>query len=287
MKWVAKSPGKLSRFLEEKLHSHSGKSIRRILEANLCKVNGKLERFASRRLVLGDQIELSPAFKSVKALPKYPDLKTLFETEDFKIVEKPAGFICSPEKVRYAFGPNHFLAHRLDVGTTGLLVIAKKKEARDELMTLFKTREVKKSYLAIVDGCMQRKEGVIETLIVKKGSYHGQVIWGSSPYKGTCAITHFKCLKVGKEASLVLCKPVTGRTHQIRVHMAEIGHPIILDPQYARKYRSNIISSRPLLHAYQLQFTYQEEEIDLKAPLPSDFEEVMAIALLDQTSQYV
>lgn len=279
MKWVAKSPEKLSRFLETKLEGHSGKFIRRMLEANLCRVNGKIERFASRRLNLGDSIELSKAFNSLQA-PKLKNFKTLFENEDFKVIDKPAGFICSPENTKRAFGLNYLLVHRLDVGTTGLLIIAKHPKAKERLSELFKKRLIEKSYLALVDGECSKKEGTIKNNLVKKGSYHGQTIWGSSPHQGLSAITHYQVLEVGKNASLLLVKPETGRTHQIRVHLSLIGHPILMDPQYAREYRSNIISSRPLLHAYELRFTYGNEEIKLRAPIPEDFRKASIKGLL-------
>ena len=180
-----------------------------------------------------------------------------------------------------AFGSNHFLVHRLDKNTTGLLIVAKSSSVRDELMDLFKRRKIKKSYLALVDGIFREKEGTRESLFVKKGSFHGQTIWGSSPHQGLSAITHFKRLKSGKDASLILCEPVTGRTHQIRVHMAEMGHPILVDPQYAREYRSKLFCSRPLLHAYRLQFEFHGKNIDVTAEIPMDMQGVLVKAALE------
>lgn len=272
MKWIAESPEKLSRFLEAKLERHSGKFIRRVLGANLCRVNGKVERFASSCLSQGDVVELSPAFQSVLS-PKLKRLQILYENEDFRIVNKPSGFVCSKEK---SLLKSYELVHRLDKDTTGLLILAKSSKAKSQLIELFKSCSISKSYLALVDGVVLKKEGTIRSLLIKKGSYHGQTIWGSSPYQGQSAITHYKVLDKGKNASLLLVKPETGRTHQIRVHMAEMGHPILVDPQYARTYRSSIVSPRPLLHAYRLQFRYQDQEIDVSAPIPEDFKEASA-----------
>ena len=267
MKWIVESPGKLSRFLEAKLEGHSGKFIRRVLGANLCRVNGKVERFASTSLSQGEIVELSPVFQSVLT-PKLKKIEILYENKDFRIVNKPSGFVCSKEN---SLLKSYELVHRLDKDTTGLLILAKSSKAKTKLIQLFKSFSISKSYLALVDGVVLKKEGTIQSLLIKKGFYHGQTIWGSSPYQGLNAKTYYKVLETGKKASFVLIKPETGRTHQIRVHMAEMGHPILVDPHYARTYRSLIVSPRPLLHAYGLQFKYQDQEIDVRAPIPEDF----------------
>ena len=277
MKWIAKSPEKLSHYLGSKLERYSGKFIRRILDANLCRVNGRVERFASTWISQGDTVELSPAFRSL-CIPKLKKLETLYEHEDFIIVNKPSGFICSREN---SLLRSYELVHRLDKDTTGLLILAKSSEAKTELIKLFKSCSISKSYLALVDGVVLKKEGTIKSLLIKKGSYHGQTVWGSSPYQGLNAITRYKVLETGKKASLLSLKPETGRTHQIRVHMAEMGHAILVDPQYARRYRSSIVSRRPLLHSSRLQFTYQGQQIDIGAPIPEDFKKLQSKVLCE------
>ncbi len=147
-------------------------------------------------------------------------------------------------------------------------------------MEMFERREVAKSYLALVDGIPKDARGTRQSLLVKKGSYEGQTIWGSGQ-KGLTAITHWKRIAVGNHASLILCEPVTGRTHQIRVHMAEMGHPILVDRQYAKVFRSTLFIQRPLLHAYRLQFTFQGKEIDVIAPIPADLREALSLAAIE------
>lgn len=269
MKWIVYRAGNLVGFLSSQLEGHSNKFLRRLLEANLCRVNGKVERFASRKVSKGDVIELAPSFQTLLH-PKLYQFKTVFENDALKIVNKPAGFVCSPQETLKIFGPQVSLVHRLDKDTTGLLILAKKKSVHDTLLQIFKERQIQKKYLALVDGCVRQKEGTRESLLIKKGSYHGQTIWGSSPNQGLKAITHFRRLKVGKESTLMECTPVTGRTHQIRVHMAEMGHPILIDPQYARSYRSNVFCQRTLLHAYQLDFVFDGEEIHAQVEVPED-----------------
>lgn len=267
VKWVVPSPQKLIPFLQGKLGDYSGKSLRKLLEANLCRINGRVERFGSRSLQGGDAVELAPSWKSVFT-PQLRAFDTIYEDACVKVVNKPMDWVCSDAK---GFGPNHFLVHRLDKDTTGLLMIAKSLAARDGLMELFKQRKVFKQYAALIDGIPRETEGTRRSFLAKKGA----MIWGSAPH-GLTAITHWKIGAVGKQASLALCEPETGRTHQIRVHMAEMGHPILVDRQYAKSFRCPLFIQRPLLHAQRLRFSFQGKEIDVQAPLPADFLEAAA-----------
>ncbi len=279
MKWLVPQPQKLVSFLQGQLGDYSGKFLRRLLEANLCRINGKVERFGSRVVNGGDAVELSPSWKSILT-PKLSTLETLYEDAHLKIINKPAGWVCDPKTALKAFGPGQYLVHRLDKDTTGLLIIAKGAASRDLLMEMFERREIAKSYLAIVDGIPKEAGGVRQSLFVKKGSYEGQTIWGSGQ-KGLTAITHWKRLAVGNNASLILCEPHTGRTHQIRVHMAEMGHPILVDRQYAKFFRSKIFAQRTLLHAHRLQFNFQGKAIDLTAPLLLDMRDILRDVAID------
>lgn len=273
MKWLVPKSQKLVAFLQGQLGDYSGKFLRRLLEANLCRINGRVERFGSRVVVGGDAVELAPSWKSVLT-PKLSTLETLYEDPFLKIVNKPAGWVCDPKNALKTFGPGQYLVHRLDKDTTGLLIVAKSTASRDQLMEMFEKREIAKSYLALVDGVPKDTSGERHSLFAKKGSFQGQTIWGSSQ-QGLTAITHWKRVAVGNNASLILCEPVTGRTHQIRVHMAEMGHPILVDRQYALVFRSKLFVQRPLLHAYRLQFSYSGKAIDLISPLFSDMRDAM------------
>jgi RluA family pseudouridine synthase len=269
VKWLVPGPQKLVAFLQGQLGDYSGKFLRRLLEANLCRINGRVERFGSRLVQGGDAVELAPSWKSVLT-PQIASFETLYEDEFLKIVDKPAGWVCTDAEALRSFGPKHYLVHRLDKDTTGLLILAKSPASRDQLMEHFEKRLITKHYLALVDGAPSEGEGTRKSLLGKKGSYQGQTIWGSMPH-GLTAITHWKRLAVGNKASLLLCMPETGRTHQIRVHLAEMGHPILVDRQYAKSFRSSLFIQRPLLHAYGLQFSFQGKPIDVTAPIPADF----------------
>ncbi len=277
MKWLASTPQKLVAFLQGQLGSYSGKFLRRLLEANLCRVNGRVERFGSRVILARDVIELAPSWKSVLA-PKLSSFEVLYEDDFLKIVNKPSGWICDPKNALKTFGAGQYLVHRLDKETTGLLIIAKNASVRDQLMEMFEKRLIAKSYLALVDGIPKESQGERRSLFVKKGSFQGQTIWGSSAAgsgHGLTAITRWKIAAKGKNASLILCEPLTGRTHQIRVHMAEMGHPILVDRQYAKSFRCKLFIQRTLLHAYRLQFFFEGKAIDVIAPLFLDMRNVL------------
>ncbi len=280
MRWQVSSSQKLVAFLQGQLGDYSGKFLRRLLEANLCRINGKVERFGSRVVLGGDAVELAPSWKSLLAPQKTLAIETLYENDSLKIVSKPAGWVCTDAQALSSFGPNHYLVHRLDKDTTGLLILAKSIPDRDLLMGAFERREIKKTYLALVDGVPIEEEGTRSSLLAKRSSFDGQTIWGSSS-KGVSAITYWKKLAVGKKATLVQCEPVTGRTHQIRIHMAEMGHPILVDRQYAKSFSCPLFVQRPLLHAYRLRFSFQETQIDVTAPLFVDIREALRSVGID------
>lgn len=274
MKWLVPNQQKLVAFLQGQLGDYSGKLLRKLLEANLCRINGRVERFGSRVVNGGDAVELAPSWKSVLT-PKISTFELFYEDEFLKIVGKPANWVCNDKETLKSFGPKHYLVHRLDKDTTGLLILAKVPQARDQLMELFEKRAVEKQYLALVDGIPAEESGVRKSLFAKKASFDGQTIWGSSSH-GLTAVTAWKIIAKGVKASLVLCEPETGRTHQIRVHMSEMGHPILVDRQYAKQFRCSLFFQRPLLHAHRLRFTFQEKEIDVTAPLPTDMQGALA-----------
>lgn len=264
-RWKVSKKQKLVAFLQKNI-GESGKKIRRMLEANSCRVNGSVERFGSIWLKPGDAVEFFPNEKVWK------HFSILYENEHLKVVDKPAGWICDPINCKRSFGPEVFLVHRLDKDTTGALLLAKNSQARDELMELFADRSVEKDYLALVDGVLREEEGLRESRLARKKSFQGQTIWGSS-LKGDLAITRWKALARGERASLILCQPLTGRTHQLRVHLFEMGHPIVVDRQYAQTFRSNYFAARTLLHAKRLKFIFREEKIEVFSPIPSDLQE--------------
>lgn len=265
-KWKVHASQKLVPFLQAQMGKYSGKFLRKnLLEAQFCRINGTIERFGSRQLMKGDLIEIASNWES-RSCDKKIVPEIVYEDDLVQVINKPTGLVCNDTN----FAPL-YLVHRLDKGTTGLLILAKTKKVKEDFIVIFEKRAVKKKYLAIVDGVMKDQEGECRSLIGKKGFFEGQTIWGSVENQGLEAITRWRCLTRGHNCSLVECEPVTGRTHQIRVHMAEMGHPILGDGQYGKNFRCSFFASRHLLHAAELQFSWQGKGLELKAQVPQDF----------------
>ncbi|MBI2743121.1 MAG: RluA family pseudouridine synthase [Chlamydiales bacterium] len=282
MKWrvTSKEAGmKLLAFLREKDRGvHSVKLLKKAIDEKRCSVNKKVERFASYTLVEKDLIELDLSEVTTLSAPQTLSCPILFEDEHLLVVDKPAGLISEDDRLN-ALLPQYkgglLLIHRLDKETSGALMLAKSAAVKEAFIALFRKKEVVKIYLALVDGRFERKEGKIENYLVKKGSFAGQTIWGTSPkgLKHELAITFWKREKMGSQATLLVCQPITGKTHQLRVHLSAIGHPILGDFQYEKKFTCSLKPRRHLLHAYLLRFThpFTQKEVEIKAPLPQDF----------------
>lgn len=270
-------------FLKEKLPQYSARQLKRLLEANLCQVNGRIERFATTALGTGDTVKLlqkNELQKTKKTL--FDKERVLYEDDDLFIYNKPSGVSSEADAFVKSLQRNlPFLApvHRLDRDTTGVLIFVKNRAAKTKMENLFKTHQMRKSYLAIVDGVIEKKHGTIDNQLGVLHKYEGQAIWGAVP-KGLRAITDWVCLETSKNASLVRCNPKTGRTHQLRVHLSSMGHPILGDAQYGRQFKCNYHPERFLLHAEKIEFPYckTNEILTITAPFPEDF--VRALATL-------
>jgi 23S rRNA pseudouridine955/2504/2580 synthase/23S rRNA pseudouridine1911/1915/1917 synthase len=276
MKWLVPETQKLIHFLQRELQpSPSGKMLRYVLEANLCRVNGIVERFGSAEVAKGSVVELSPAW-STMTTPQLNHFETLYEDDHLMVVDKPAGWVCTDEECTKAFGAKRYLVHRLDKETTGALLIAKSVDAREVLIRLFKERAVEKIYYAIVDRVPTLERGKSSGFFGKVGMFQGQTRWGTRS-KGLYAETHWKRLAHAENVSLLACQPITGRTHQIRVHLSEMGHPILVDRQYSTVYTCKYFAKRPLLHATRIKFVHPitGKQIDITAPFPADFLEAL------------
>lgn len=281
LEWIItpeESGSKLLAFLTHRLEGkYSARFLKRLIEHNGCQINGRTERFASTLLGKGDHVRLHLEHASFTSPHEVESSRILFEDDALLVYNKPAG-INSDEKGILQFWkskiPSLRLVHRLDRDTTGVLLLAKQPAAFDQLVQQFKNLQVDKCYVAIVDGALERAEGKIENYLGKKQAYAGQTIWGEvAASRGLYACTEWKRLKIGRAASLVACYPRTGRTHQIRVHMAEMGHPILGDFQYGQHFQCAYRPQRTLLHAEKIRFHHPLTgiEMNLLAPLPDDF----------------
>lgn len=269
-------------FLKSKLPAdYSTRSLKRFLDSNLCRVNDRTERFASYVLGYGDQVELLESSKQAKSKVQLEDQRILYQDADLFIYDKPSGIPADSEELLHALQgdwPFLKLAHRLDRDTTGVLIFARTPEALEKMNDLFKKRKVQKKYLAIVDGIPEKQSGIIDNYLGVLHKYQGQTLYGQvQKSKGLHSITEWELAKTGKGAALLSCFPKTGRTHQLRVHLAEMGHPILGDFQYGHKFRSTYRPGRYLLHAESVVFMHPvtEQIIEVHAPIPVDFQQAI------------
>lgn len=225
------------------------------------------------------------------------NIEKLFEDDDLLVVNKPSGLLVIPDRFNAELpslnkildekmGQHVWVVHRLDRDTSGVICFAKNEQAHRYLSILFQERDVSKYYAGLVNGIVTPDEGRIEGAIAEHPAANGKMIVAK---KGKAAITDYKVVEQWPLYSLLQFRIYTGRTHQIRVHMQSIGHPIVGDELYGdgkpfllsgikRKYRlsekdevEKPLMSRLGLHAYKIEFNKEDgTPISVEAPLPKD-----------------
>lgn len=276
MEWVvssAESGFKLIDFLASKLQI-SKKKIKESIERNKCLVNYRIERFANTFIFECDCVSFQiDSFSFILPQEDIND-RILYEDEFFIAYDKPSGITCDSQGILSLWPSKNFeLVHRLDKETSGVLLIAKSHTIFKAFVAQFREHLVKKRYFAIVDGYLKNEKGIIENYLGKKKTFAGQTLWASvDKSKGLYSLTEWECKKREKDHSVIICYPQTGRTHQIRVHMAEMGHPILGDGQYGRQFTSTLKVPRLCLHAEAIAFFNPKtsQEMEITAPLPKE-----------------
>lgn len=285
--WVVSSQEsgmKLVAFLYQKFGGmHSAKALKGAIDSHLCRINGSTERFASVLVGTGDVVE----FNDDKLLQKRPTKvkvepsHIIFEDSDLLVYDKPSGISSEGHELLDAIHchcSKAHLLHRLDRETTGLLMFSKSPEAHASMLNQFKKGLIQKTYLAIADGVPSQKSGIVDNYLGKQFAYQGQAFWGEvSKAKGLHAVTRWQVEHKGKDCALLKCFPETGRTHQIRVHLAGLGHPILGDYHYGKRFRCTYRPPRCMLHASEITFTHPStsQPCTLQAPLPDDFSDAL------------
>ena len=242
--------------------------------------------------------EAAPAHNEPQAIP----LTIVFEDEHLLVVDKPAGLVVHPAAgnfdgtlvnalLHHCAGQlsgiggvaRPGIVHRIDKNTSGLLVVAKTDVAHEGLAKQFAAHSMDRRYLAIVSGMPKAASGTVDAALARSATNRKKIAIVEVG-RGKRAVTHWKRLKPLGEAALVECRLETGRTHQVRVHMASIGHPLLGDPVYGRsgkthgKLLKELQFHRQALHAAELGFTHPATKLRLSftSPMPPDMQELMA-----------
>ena len=267
--------------------------IANLIDEGLVKVNGKILK-SSYKLTINDEIEI--VFKEVQPLDvKKEDipLDIVYEDQDILIINKPQGLVVHPAPGHYEHTLvnailNHCndlsgingvarpgIVHRIDKDTSGLICIAKNDDAHNYLATQLKDHTMNRDYVALVKGVIKENHGKIDLPIGRDPRDRKKMAVNKENSKE--AITYFDVIKRFNNYTLVKCKLVTGRTHQIRVHMAYIGHPVEGDPLYNKKNATSLISTGQLLVAYKLNLIHPrtKKEVSFEIPLPQYFLDII------------
>ncbi|UCH51231.1 MAG: RluA family pseudouridine synthase [Chloroflexota bacterium] len=282
-------PGiRLDRYLTQVLQQFSRAYLQKLIVEGRVLVNGQMTK-ANQRLKKGDRITIELPPLSAHPLAEPIPLAIIYEDEDILVIDKPAGLTVHP-------GPGHpshtlvnavlahcpglamsnepmrpGIVHRLDKDTSGLIVIAKNDFAQEYLATQFKRRTVSKRYLVLVKGKLLPEQGIIEAHIGRDPHSRRRMAIVEG---GKEATTQYQVQNYLDDYTLIEVTPMTGRTHQIRIHLSAIGYPVVGDTIYGTK---SAYLDRQFIHAYRLGFrlpsTKQYQEFT--SPLPVDLEQAL------------
>lgn len=272
-------------FLKEELEL-SSRLIRRAAIEKRIFVNKEAVRMR-KVLHTGDIVEVKlERVESQNIIPEKMDLNIVYEDDDILVINKPPYTVVHPTRgyptgtlangILYYFNETNQncivrLVSRLDMDTSGLIIIAKNQYAHMALSKEMQLNHLEKRYLAVVHGHLEEEEGTIDLPIFKPENEES-IFKRIVDEKGQRSITNYKVIKKFKDADLVECLLETGRTHQIRVHLSHIGHPIYGDTLYGYGEEEKELIPRQALHAYGLDFKSPrtKEQLSLRAELPDD-----------------
>lgn len=288
---VERDDERLDRVVSARVPGLSRAVAQRLIKTAAVTVNGRLSK-PSYRVQVGDEISVHVPDESPEpVLPEDIPLDVIYEDDVLLVVNKPAGMVVHPAlghpggtlvnavlahcpQIAQVNGPDRAgVVHRLDKDTSGLILIAKDEATCTALQRQFKRRQVVKTYLALVEGQVQPREGVIEAPIGRDKRQRKQM---AVVRRGREARTMYRAVEYFGNHTLLEVRPYTGRTHQVRVHLSWLGYPIVGDTVYGHR-RQRLLSDRHFLHAAGLRCTHPAtgEEIEFQSPLPSKLTAVL------------
>ena len=286
-----KSGERLDVFVARSIPELTRSRASKLIDEGLVSVDGTQASKVSKKLSAGQRVAVTiPPPKPTKIEPEAMPLSIVYEDGDLLVVDKPAGMAVHPSPGHSSHTlVNGILAHcddlsgiggvkrpgivhRLDKDTSGLIIVAKNDAAHVSLARQLKERKVEKMYVALVEGCVTPPEGRIEAPIARDVKHRRRM---AVVENGRDARTSYRVLREIGRRTLLEVRPQTGRTHQIRVHLASIGHPITGDALYGR--RGDAPVARQFLHARRLVFLHPRtgERLELEAPLAEDLQQAL------------
>jgi 23S rRNA pseudouridine1911/1915/1917 synthase len=283
---------RLDVFLASHLRELARSQVQRLIADQKVRLNGTWTK-ASHRLREGDVVEVERVeTKENRLLPEDIPLDIVYLDDHVIVLNKPAGLVVHPgagvtqgtlvnaliyhfpgiERVGHPERPG--IVHRLDKETSGVMVAARSEKAYAELKRQFKAREVEKIYLSLVWGRIQVEAGKIDWALGRHPKHRQRI--SIRTRRPRAALTLYSVQKVIDDFTLVEVKPVTGRTHQIRVHFAAAGHPIVGDGRYGGRDRAGKYT-RLFLHAWRIVFTHPVNKTlsEFYAPIPQEFQHII------------
>lgn len=294
LNYEAEDPERLDRYLTETLTDYSRSRLQTFIKEGCVHVNGEPAKKMGQALESGDLITVVvPEARPSTLVPEAIPLDILYEDEQSIVINKPAGMVVHPAVGHETGTLVHAVlahcgdlqgfggeirpgvVHRLDRDTSGIIVMAKNEKAHIFLQNQFKDRDVNKRYLALVDGAPPTPTGRVEAPIGRDPIRRQQMAI-LTPDKGRAAVTEYMTRKKYAKHTLIEAHPLTGRTHQIRVHLAFLKCPVVGDVLYGRK-KQTVALDRHFLHAYKLTILLpgHDAPMTFEAPLPPELQSVL------------
>jgi RluA family pseudouridine synthase len=273
----------LLEMLQRQFPDSSKTTLREMLRNDRVRVNGAPERNAKRMIAAGDRVEVGP-----RIAPIDPRVRILFEDADLIVIDKAAGLLSVPSpEVLYETAESFLDAylggsagdrrihpvHRLDRDTSGVLVFAKNTWTRDRLQKRFETHDIERVYVAIVHGKLRESSGTFRSMLAEDKDLKVRTVTDAPTAKE--AVTHYRTIASGRRFSILEVTLETGRRNQIRVHLAEAGHPVVGDTMYGRGRDESL--GRLGLHAKRLGFTHPRsgETLEFNSDVPKAFRDLV------------
>ncbi len=270
----------------------------RLMDDGKVFINGK-PATKKQPVKVGDEIEVVFGdAREIDIVPENIPLDIIYQDEDIAIINKPQGMVVHPAHGHYSGTLVHAImynikdlsgingimrpgiVHRLDKNTSGLIAVAKNDTAHEALAKQFKDRECEKIYLALAEGVFKEKKFTVENYIARSKNDRKKMAVYKNESEGKFASTDFEVLEQFSDYALVSCKLNTGRTHQIRVHLASVGHPCLGDTEYGFKHQKHALEGQAL-HSYRLTVFHPRthEKMTFIAPLPAYMQKLIGKTL--------